>query len=471
MTKTPVSRLVLGLSVPAIISMLITNIYNLVDTAFVGRLGTSASGAVGIVFGFMTVIQAVGFLFGQGAGSILSRALGQKDTDRASVHATAGFLSSFTAGLLVGIIGLIFLGDIVMLLGSTETIAPYAETYISYILIAAPFMCSCLTLNNMLRYEGKASLGMIGLMVGAVLNMGGDPILMFGLDMGIAGAGLSTALSQFISWAVLLSMFLCGKTQSKISRRYAKQIRPAVIADIAATGFPSMLRQGLNSLSTVLLNAQCAVYGDAAVAAMSIVSRIIFFTFSVSLGIGQGFQPVAAFNYGAKKYSRVRKGFLFTAAAAESIIVIGSALLIIFSGGLIGMFRDDPEVIGIGTRALILQAIASLALPPCMTTEMMLQSTGKRLHASLMSSLRNGLLFIPLLLILANVRGLAGIQEAMPISLGLSLPLAAPFAVSFFRKLPKSDGEEVGTDNSEKEKSIRETPVKAEEEDSADHSE
>ena len=267
MTKTPVSRLVLGLSVPAIISMLITNIYNLVDTAFVGRLGTSASGAVGIVFGFMTVIQAVGFLFGQGAGSILSRALGQKDTDRASVHATAGFLSSFTAGLLVGIIGLIFLGDIVMLLGSTETIAPYAETYISYILIAAPFMCSCLTLNNMLRYEGKASLGMIGLMVGAVLNMGGDPILMFGLDMGIAGAGLSTALSQFISWAVLLSMFLCGKTQSKISRRYAKQIRPAVIADIAATGFPSMLRQGLNSLSTVLLNAQCAVYGDAAVAA------------------------------------------------------------------------------------------------------------------------------------------------------------------------------------------------------------
>ena len=450
MTKTPVSRLILGLSVPTIISMLITNIYNLVDTAFVGQLGTSASGAVGIVFGFMTVIQAVGFLFGQGAGSILARALGQRDKERASVHATAGFLSSFTAGLLVGVIGLCFLHGIVMLLGSTETIAPYAETYITYILIAAPFMCSCLTLNNLLRYEGKAALGMIGLMVGAVLNMAGDPILMFGLDMGIAGAGLSTAASQFISWLVLLFMFLSGKTESKINFASFKKIRPAVIGDIAATGFPSMLRQGLNSLSTILLNSQCAVYGDAAVAAMSIVSRIIFFAFSIALGVGQGFQPVAAFNYGAGKYSRLRKGFVFTAVLAESIIVVGTTLLIVFSGSLIGLFRDDPDVIEIGTRALILQALASLALPPCMTTEMLLQSTGKRLHASLLSSLRNGVLFIPMLLILAGLRGLAGIQEAMPISLVLSLPITLPFAVGFFRRLPKVDREDAA-DNSVKE--------------------
>lgn len=446
MTKTPIPRLILGLSVPTILSMLITNIYNLVDTAFVGQLGTSASGAVGIVFGFMTVIQAVGFLFGQGAGSILSRALGQRDKERASVHATAGFLSSFSTGLIVGIVGLCFLHGIIMLLGSTETIAPYAETYITYILIAAPFMCSCLTLNNLLRYEGKAALGMIGLMVGAVLNMAGDPILMFGLNMGIAGAGLSTAVSQFISWLVLLFMFLSGKTESKIGFSAMKKIRPAMVWDIIATGFPSMLRQGLNSLATVLLNAQCAVYGDAAVAAMSIVSRIIFFAFSIALGVGQGFQPVAAFNYGAGKYSRLRKGFLFTAILAESIIVVGTTLLIVFSGSLIGLFRDDPAVIEIGTRALILQALASLALPPCMTTEMLLQSTGKRLHASLLSSLRNGLLFIPLLLILSSLRGLAGIQEAMPIALALSLPITAPFAVGFFRRLPKEDREDNSTE-------------------------
>ena len=309
MTKTPVPRLILGLSVPTIISMLVTNIYNLVDTAFVGQLGTSASGAVGIVFGFMSVIQAVGFLYGQGAGSILSRALGQRDRERASLHATAGFLSSFSTGLVVGVLGLIFLDPIVHVLGSTDTIAPYAKTYLTYILIAAPFMCSCLTLNNLLRYEGKASLGMIGLMIGAVLNMAGDPILMFGLNMGIAGAGLSTALSQFISFSVLLYMFLGGKTESKLSLSATKKIRPAIVGDIAGTGFPSMLRQGLNSLATVLLNAFCSNYGDAAVAAMSIVSRIIFFAFSVALGIGQGFQPVAAFNYGAGKYSRLRRDF------------------------------------------------------------------------------------------------------------------------------------------------------------------
>ena len=443
MTKTPVPRLILGLSIPTVISILVTNIYNLADTAFVGRLGTSASGAVGIVFGFMTVIQAFGYLFGQGAGSILSRALGQREKDRASLHATAGFLLSFLTGLLICIFGMIFLHDIVMLLGSTATIAPYAETYITYILIAAPFMCSGLTLNNLLGYEGKAALGMIGLLTGAVLNIAGDPFFMFTLNMGIAGAGLSTMLSQIISWIMLMIMFLCGKTESKISLRYVRQIRPSVVGNICATGFPSLLRQGLNSLATVLLNAHCAVYGDAAVAAMSIVSRIIFFDFSAALGIGQGFQPVAAYNYGAGKYSRVRKGFRFAVVISECIIAAGSVLLIIFSGDLIGLFRDDPEVIKIGTRALILQAIASCALPPCMTTEMLLQSTGKRLHATLLSSLRNGLLFIPTLLILANLRGLAGIQEAMPVALALSLPVAAPFAVLFFRRLPKEDREDI----------------------------
>ncbi len=439
MTKTPIPRLIIGLSIPTIITMLVTNIYNLVDTAFVGQLGTSASGAVGIVFGFMSIVQAIGFLFGQGAGSILARALGQQDKERASVHATAGFVCSFATGLLLGIFGLIFIHPIVMFLGSTETIAPYAQTYIAYILISSPFMCSSLTLNNLLRYEGKATLGMIGLMVGAVLNMAGDPILMFGLDMGIAGAGLSTALSQFISWLTLLFMFLSGKTESKLNFASFKKIRPSMIADIVATGFPSMLRQGLNSLSTIILNAQCAVYGDAAVAAMSIVSRIFFFAFSIALGIGQGYQPVAAFNYGAGKYSRLKKGFWFTTILSEVIIVIASTLLIVFSGSLIGLFRDDPAVIEIGTRALILQAIAALMLPPCVTTEMLLQSTGKRLQASILSSLRNGVLFIPPLLILANLRGLAGIQEAMPLSFILIMPFTVPFAIGFFRRLPKED--------------------------------
>ncbi len=439
MTRTPVPRLILTLSVPAIISMVVTNVYNLVDTAFVGRFGNSASGAVGVVFGFMAVIQAFGFMFGQGAGSILARALGAQDRQKASVHASVGFFASFGFGLLIMAFGFLFLDDMVFWLGSTPTIAPFAKTYITYILIAAPFMSSSLTMNNFLRYEGKAALGMIGLMTGAVLNMIGDPILMFGLDMKIAGAGLSTAMSQFVSWLILLGMFLRGKTESKITLRNAARVTPAILGNIMATGFPSLLRQGLNSFTTVLLNAQCAAYGDAAVAAMSIVSRVVFFAFSVALGVGQGFQPVSAFNYGAKKFARLRKGYWFTVLVAEAIIVVGCGLLVALAPRLVALFRDDARVVQIGTRALRLQALAHLALPACMTTEMLFQSTGKRLGATLLSSLRSGLLFIPILLVLAHLRGLAGIQEAQPLALVLSLPLTLPFAVGFFRHLPPED--------------------------------
>ena len=439
MTQTPIPKLVITLSIPSIISMLINNIYNLVDTAFVGRLGTSASGAVGVVFGFMAIIQAFGFMFGQGSGSILSRALGRRDNESASNFASAGFFGSLCVGLIITLAGFIWLDEIVMFLGSTETIAPYAKTYISFILLAAPFMSSSLSLNNVLRYEGRASLGMIGLMSGAILNMIGDPILMFGLGMGIAGAGLSTAISQVVSWFILVYIFLAGKSSVKISLKRALKATPSMYADICSTGFPSLLRQGLNSLTTVLLNSQCALYGDAAVAGMSIVTRLVFFAFSISLGIGQGFQPVCAFNYGAKKYSRVRKGFWFTTAASEVILIIASTLLFVFSGSLIGLFRNDPEVIAVGTRALRLQALVYPLFPFSMVTEMLLQSSGKRFGASFLSALRSGLLFIPLLLILSNLRGIAGIQEAQPLAIVLTTPLSIPFMVSFFRSMPPTD--------------------------------
>ena len=446
MTKTPIPRLVLTLSVPSVISMLVTNIYNLVDTAFVGQLGTSASGAVGVVFGFMAIIQAFGFMFGQGAGSILSRAFGRKDTEEASAYASVGFFMSFFSGLLISLIGFLWLDGIVMALGSTDTIAPFAKTYIFYILLSAPFMCSCFTMNNILRYEGKATLGMIGLMIGAVLNMAGDPILMFALDMGIAGAGLSTAMSQVISWLILLSMFLTGRADSRLRFRYLRGGLWRKVWNIATTGFPSMLRQGLNSFSTVILNTLCAPYGDAAVAAMSIVSRIVFFAFSVALGVGQGFQPVSAFNYGAKQYERLRKGYRFTVAMSEAVIVVGCVLLVVFAGKLVGLFRDDPQVVEIAIPALRLQALATLLLPPCMATEMLMQSTGKRLGATVLSALRNGLLFIPALLILANLRGLDGIREAQPLAYVLAFPITMVLAYRFFRKIPAEDAAQEETE-------------------------
>ena len=435
MTKTPVSKLIIKLSIPAIISMMVTNVYNLVDTAFVGQLGNSASGAVGIVFGFMAVLQAIGFMFGNGSGSIISRLLGAKNTEQASKIASTGFFFTLLFGAVVAIISAFVLKPLVMLLGSTETISPYAQTYISYILVAAPFITASFTMNNLLRYEGKATLGMIGLIVGAVLNIAGDPILMFGLNMGIAGAGLSTCISQIIGFFVLLSMFLLHKTQCRLS---VKLIVPKFLPEIIGTGLPSLLRQGLNSLSTVVLNNCAAVYGDAAVAAMSIVSRVIFFTFSFALGVGQGFQPVCGFNYGAKKYDRLKTAFYFSVMLAEIIVVVMSVGLILFPGEIVRIFRDDNTVMEIGSRALVLQGIAQLFLPFCMITEMALQSVGKKLGASVLSTLRNGLFFIPLLLILSNVRGLSGIQEAQPLAVTLAVIPSAILAVRFFRELPKN---------------------------------
>lgn len=447
MTKTPVSRLIIKLSIPAIISMMVTNIYNLVDTAFVGQLGNSASGAVGIVFGFMAVLQAIGFMFGNGSGSIISRLLGAKNTEQASKIASTGFFFTLLFGAVVAIISAFVLKPLVMLLGSTETISPYAQTYISYILVAAPFITASFTMNNLLRYEGKAALGMIGLIVGAVLNIVGDPILMFGLNMGIAGAGLSTCISQIIGFFVLLSMFLLHKTQCRLS---VKLIVPKFLPEIIGTGLPSLLRQGLNSLSTVVLNNCAAVYGDAAVAAMSIVSRVIFFTFSFALGVGQGFQPVCGFNYGAKKYDRLKTAFYFSVMLAEIIVVVMSVGLILFPGEIVRIFRDDNTVMEIGSRALVLQGLAQLFLPFCMITEMALQSVGKKLGASVLSTLRNGLFFIPLLLILSNVRGLSGIQEAQPLAVTLAVIPSAILAVRFFRELPKNTKQSRGEAENER---------------------
>jgi putative MATE family efflux protein len=331
--------------------------------------------------------------------------------------------------------GFIFLDPLVKILGSTTTIAPYAKTYIRYILAAVPFMTASFLMNNILRYEGKAALGMIGMLTGAIMNICCDPILMFVFHMGIAGAGLSTAISQITSFLILLSMFLRGKTQSKLSIR--KFAFPSILfLNIMSTGLPSLLRQGLNSLSTVILNSQSAAYGDEAVAAMSIVNRITFFVLSVAIGIGQGFQPVSGFNYGAKKYDRLREAYRFTLLLAESVMAVAAAIVMIHSENLIALLRNDPVVIEIGTWALRLQCASLLFVPLCMVTEMLFQSTGKRFGAAILSSLRSGLFFIPALLILSHFRGLNGIIEAQPIAFVLSFIPALFFSLWFFRTLP-----------------------------------
>lgn len=434
MTKTPIPKLILQLGIPTTISMLVTSVYNMADTFFVGSYGTSASGAVGVVFGLMAIIQAFGFMLGQGSGVISSRALGAKDVKTASRYASTGFFTALTAGLCITVFGLIFFTPLMRLLGSTETILPYAKSYAFYILLAAPFMCASCVLNNVLRFEGQAAFAMIGLASGGILNIFGDWLLLSKFHMGVAGAGIATAFSQMISFSILLSMFLRGRTSSKLSIKNVA-VKYRIIINICKTGLPSLVRQGLASISTMLLNGCAGAYGDAAVAAMSIVNRICFFTFATALGIGQGFQPVCSFNYGARKYGRVIQGFVFTLIVGE--VLLGTVALVgmNFSENLVALFRDDSEVIKIGAFALTAQFIGQIFQPAAVCTNMLYQSSGKAGVATLLSMLRNGLFFIPVLLILTRTSGLLGVQLAQSIADILTTLMALPFAVAFLRKL------------------------------------
>jgi len=437
MTTWPIPKLVITLGIPTTISMLVTNIYNMADTYFVSELGNSASGAVGVVFGLMAIIQAFGFMFGHGAGSIIARKLGGKDTHSASVFASLSVFACLIVGTIIGVVGLLFIEPMMRLLGSTETILPYAKGYGIYILIASPITMTSFALNNILRYEGKAFFAMIGLTIGGIINMIFDPILIFGFNMGIAGAGLSTAISQVVSFLILLSMFLSGKTQSKIDIKYAKENLKGIFK-IMATGFPSLCRQGLNSIATMILNNLAGICGgDAAVAAMSVVNRITFFIFAVGLGIGQGFQPVASFNYGAKFYSRVKKAFYFTFGAGEILLGVFVIVGLIFSDHLIGLFRDDPTVISIGTLSLKLQLLSLFFHPLTICSNMLFQSIGENKKATFLSMLRSGILFIPILLIMTHFFGLFGVQSAQAIADVFAFIISAPLVIGFLNKLPK----------------------------------
>lgn len=436
MTETPVGKLIIKLGIPTTVSMLVTNIYNMADTYFVGTLGTSASGAVGIVFGLMAILQAVGFMFGHGAGSIVSRSLGAKDNEKANRVGSAAFLACLISGAIITAWGLLFSEQLLTLLGSTKTILPFAEKFAFWILIAAPVTMSSFVLNNILRYEGKAALAMIGLTAGGLINIFGDWLLISVFDMGISGAGIATAASQAISFCILLAMFLLGKTQCRLSLKNAIKGLPQ-LKNIMFTGLPSLTRQGLSSVSTMLLNNMAGGYGDAAVAGMTIVNRICFFIFAVGLGIGQGYQPVSAFNYGAKKFKRVKKGFIFTFVVGEALLAILAVIGLFFSDNLVGFFRDDPMVIEIGSFALKAQLIALFFQPLSICCNMTFQSVGKNKSATFLSALRSGLVFIPILFITTKFFGLTGVQISQALADVVTFFIVIPFTLAFFKKLGK----------------------------------
>lgn len=438
MTETPIPKLIIALGIPTTVSMLITNVYNMADSYFVSKIALSAGGATSIVFGIMSILQAFGFMFGHGAGSHISRLLGSKEKAKANKFASTSFFLAILCGLIIMTTGLIFLKPLMLLLGSTDTILPFAMDYGKWILIAAPAMTASCVLNNVLRYEGKAALAMIGLSTGGILNILLDPLFIFTFDLGITGAGLATAVSQYISFFILLSVFLLKKSQCSLSiKSMAKEL--SIYKKIIVTGLPSLARQGLNSVSTMVLNAQAKAFGDAAIAAMGYVGRTSSLVFCVGLGIGQGFQPVSGYNYGAKKYSRVKKGTLFTLGFGMAFLGAISAICFALAPQIISLFRTEDIVIKIGSEALRIYCIFLMFMPISVVGTMLFQSIGKNISAFILSCLQSGVFFIPLCIILPKIWGIQGIEIAQPIAYFLTAIVSLPMTLVFLHKLPKDD--------------------------------
>lgn len=437
MTRTPVAKLILKLGIPTTISMLITSIYNMADTYFVGACGESAQAATGVLFTLQAVIQGIAFMLGHGGGTFISRNLADKNVDEASKYVSTSFFTGGIVGILITVLGLIFLEPMVLMLGSTRTILPHAKDYGFWILSACPFIICSLIINNALRYEGKAFYAMFGLTTGGIINIFGDYLLVSRLNMGVYGAGLATCVSQIISFTILLVMF-CKMAQSKITVRFVSK-DPRVYYDIMRVGLPSLIRQGLNAVTSGVLNNVTKPFGDAAIAAMSVVSRYSSFLMCVGLGMGQGFQPVASFNYQAKKYSRVKNGLLFT--MGFGIVFIGGMSLIsmIFSDFIITLFQSHPDVIEVGSTAMRFAALGMMFMPLSVPVNMLYQSIQQPKISSILSMIRSGAVTIPLLLFGVPFLGLLGVQIAQPTADITAGIISIFFVVRFIKTIPQDE--------------------------------
>ena len=431
MTETPVAKLILKLGIPTTISMLITNIYNMADTYFVGTLGESAQAATGVLFTVQAILQGIAFMLGHGGGTFIARNLADKNSREASKYVSTAFFTGGFVGCVIMLLGLLFLKPLVLFLGSTQTILPHAMDYGLWILIAAPFMICSLILNNGLRYEGKAFYAMFGVTAGGILNIAGDYLLVMKLGLGVYGAGLATAVSQIVSFLILLIMY-AKMAQSSISIRFISRNGKDLLS-ICRVGFPSLIRQGLTSVTVGILNNVTKPFGDAAIAAMSVVNRYSNFLMCVGLGMGQGFQPVASFNYQAKKYERVKKGLLFTTAFGLVFIGTMSLLSISFAEHIIALFQKNSEVIRIGAVALRFTSFGMMFMPFSVPVNMLYQSIQQPTISSILSLIRSGAVTIPMLLLGVPLLGITGIQIAQPTADVLAGLISIPFVIRFLR--------------------------------------
>lgn len=435
LTQAPVSRVILTMAVPTIVSMLVTCFYVIVDTYFVGQLNTQSTAAVGIVFPLMSLIQAIGSFFGHGSGAYMSRELGARRTDYVSSMATTGLVYALLTGILIAVVALLFLRPLSLVLGSTATSLPFTEQYMAIILLGAPFQIASFTLNSQLRMQGNARYAMWGIISGALLNVILDPILIFACGLQLRGAALATVIGQTVSVAVLLAMCHFRATTGVRLRPRFFSLHWHYVREIVYGGSPSLSRQGLASISVVLLNVAASGYGDAAVAAMSIVSRVTMFVMAVIVGLGQGFQPFCGYCYGAALYNRLRHGFWFTVRVGFIFLLFFSAVFFCFAEQTIAIFRDDAIVIAVGSTALRWHLAVYPLNAYIMAGNMMLQTTRRPLRANVLSSARRGLVFIPFILILPHLFGLMGIAMCQAVCDVVTFIIAIPIVRSAFREM------------------------------------
>ena len=438
MTTRPVKGLVCSMAVPSVLSMLVTAFYNLADTFFVGKISTQATGAVGVVFSYMTLIQAIAFFFGHGSGNYISRELGKRNSDGAQKMASLGFFTALATGILLGAVGFIFMRPMLGVLGATDTIMPEAVSYFRYILCATPFIMGSFVLNNVMRMQGNAKLAVIGITSGALLNVALDPFLIFVMKMETAGAGLATAISQTVGFVLLF--FLSGKKDGIKIRFRDYRFRLSGLLEIGAGGLPSLGRQGMASIAVICLNNAAKPYGDSAIAAMSVVSRVTMIAGSALIGFGQGFQPVCGFNYGAGLYDRVKKAFWFCVRVATAAMSIIGAVLYVYAEPLIGLFRkNDAKLTEIAVAALRYQCVTMPFIGFVVMSNMFLQNTRKTVRATVIAMARQGVMFIPALFVLEYLFELKGIQLTQSAADILSFILAIPLSLSAIRDMNRSE--------------------------------
>ena len=434
----PIPNVLLKLAAPAMIGMMVSAIYNVVDALFVSRLGTAAMGAATIVMPLFMIISALGMMFGVGAASYISRLLGQQEVEKANQTAIIALVSSVIFAITFAIIGVTMLDRILMLFGATPTILPYAKDYARVLISGSIFTMVNMTLNNTLRAEGSAKISMIGIATGAVLNIILDPIFIFTFGFGIKGAALATVLAQAVSTVILLGYYLRKKSylRLKLSNfRFSGEI----YSEIIKIGGPTLIRQGLSSLGLGMINTAAGAYGDVAVAAMGISGRIFMMCFFLLLGFSQGFQPIAGFNYGAKNFGRVREVLITSIRWGTVYCIAVTGILYFGARTLIGGFTTDEAVLNIGVRAIYFQAAAFPFVAFMIMYNSLFMALGRARVAAILSMARQGLFLIPAILVLPRIMGLNGVIFAQPLANILTILVTYYYARQINRELKIHD--------------------------------